>query len=560
MKKKPFQQNLQLFLLTGILLVVNLLASGFFVRWDLTKEKRYSLSAMSIETVRSLENDTAAFPIYVQVYLEGEFPPEIRRFQEAIRTTLIELGYYSGGLIDYEFIDPTGNPELQKEFAANGFPPVPMKVREAGRETLQNIFPLVVLRYRGREQIIDLFRSCIYPNGAVNVEKAESQLEYKLISAMQNLTSDRSKVVAILQGHGEIPYQQLSELSTELNNVYQVFAYDMKTLAGKGLPDFDAVIIPQPNRAFSERDKYELDQYLMRGGSLFWILDQQIVDMDMYEKRSTLTQLQSLNLDDMFMKYGFKLNYDLIQDLKCETTEVMAEGQSGAVFTSQPWIFYPRVLAFPEHPVTRNIEAVLLRYASSIDTFAQEGVKKSVFLKTSDQSRAVAGNQFIDLSDYLENPRPAALFREPGKIAGALLEGRFQSLFVGREVPRDSAAPGPAEARFIAENFPQAPGRMAIISDGEFVLGNFFRGQRRYLPYDNKTLAMNVVDYLAGDQALAGIRSKEVVARRLDRDKVIRYQGFIRTLNLALPVLLMVLFGVLRYYLRKRRQERLKSV
>lgn len=559
MKKKPFQQNLQLLILMGILIAVNLLASGFFARFDLTKEKRYSLSDMSIETARSLENDTAEFPVFIQVYLEGDFSPEIRRFQEAIRTTLTELGYYSSGLINYEFIDPTDNQELQRELSMKGFPPIPMKVREAGKETLQNIFPYMVLRYRDREQVLDLFRSCIYPNGAVNVEKAEAQLEYKLISSMQNVTAERAKVIAILQGHGEIAYQQLNELTNELANVYQVFAYDMQTLAGKGIPDFDALIVPQPNRAFSERDKYELDQYLMRGGSIFWVLDQQIVDMDMYEKRSTLTQLQELNLDDMFMKYGFKINYDLVQDLKCETTEVMVEGQSGAVFSSQPWIFYPRVLNFPTHPVTRNIEAVLLRYASTIDTFAQEGVKKNVFLRTSEQSRTVSGNQFIDLADYLENPRPAALFRESGQIAGVLMEGRFQSLFIGREVPRDSAAPGPAEARFIFENFPQAPARMAVLSDGEFVLGNLFRGQRRYLPYDNKTLLMNVVDYLAGDEALSGIRSKEVVARRLDKDKVIQYQGLIRTINLVLPVVVILLFGSLRYYLRKRRNESLVS-
>lgn len=559
MRKKSFQKNLQLLLIIGILIVVNLLASGFFTRFDLTKEKRYSLSDMSIETVESLQNDTAEFPLYIQVYLEGDFPPEIRSFQDAIRTTLTELGYYSGGLINYEFINPAQNKDLQRDFAMKGFPPIPMKVAEQGKETLQNIFPLMVLRYRGREQVVDLFRSCIYPNGAVNVEKAEAQLEYKLISAMQNVIRSQPKVVAILQGHGEHPYQSLNELTNEFANVYQVFAYDMATLAGKGMPNFDAVIVPQPTQPFSERDKYELDQYLMRGGSIFWMLDQQVIDMDMFEKRSTLTQLRELNLDDMFMKYGFKINYDLIQDLKCEPTEVFSEGQSGGVFTSQPWIFYPRVLAFPDHPVTRNVEAVLLRYASTIDTFFHPGVTKKVFLKSSNQSRVVEGNQFIDLADYLENPRPAALFKEPGQIAGVLMEGAFQSLFNGREAPLDSVAAQAPEARFVPQNFPQAPGRMAVLADGEFVLGNEFRGQRRFLPYDNKTLIMNVIDYLSGDQALSEIRSKEVVARRLDKDKVIQSKGLIQALNLILPVLVVLLFGMFRFYTRKRKNERLQT-
>jgi ABC-2 type transport system permease protein len=282
-------------------------------------------------------------------------------------------------------------------------------------------------------------------------------------------------------------------------------------------------------------------------------MNQQIVDMDMFEKRSTLTQLRDLNLDDMFMKYGFKLNYDLVQDLSCESTEVFQPGPSGGSVLEKKWIFYPMAFAFPGHPLDRNVDAVLMRYPSSIEPLAREGVEASVFLTTSEYSRTIQGSQFVDLAEYLENPPPPALFNKGPKITGLLLEGTFESLFAGREVPLDSAAPNPPTAKFGARS--GLPGKVAILSDGSFMLGKTFRGKRGYLPYDNKALLMNVTDYLAGDEALTGIRSKEVVIRRLDGEKVRDNAGWIRWMNLVLPVVAVVVFGVGRGIWRRRRWE-----
>jgi len=546
------QKNIQRLLLIGLIIVANLLLSAYFSRIDLTKEKRYSLSELTEETAESIE-----LPMTVSVYLEGEFPPNIREFQEALRTTLLEIKQYAGSQFDFEFVDPSNNPELQRSLQERGFTPVPIKVRLSATETKdQYMWPVMTIRYRQREIPIDLLKGATVmtqqgPN--INFVKAEADLEYKITSAMIRLMKERGGVVAVLEGHGEIPVSAIPDLGSEIQNNYNFFRLNLANAPNYEIsPSIDVLLVLQPTEPFSERDKYEIDQYLMRGGSIMWMLNHEIVDLNLYQKQSTLTELRELNLDDMFMRYGFKVNYDLVQDLECEPTEVFQpESQS---FFSKKWIFFPLSLGLPEHPISRNVDAVLMRYTSSIDTFNMPGVEKGVFLTTSPLSRTVQGSQFIDLNQYLQSPPPNSLFNKGPQIVGLQMEGIFPSLFDGREIPFDTAAPNPPPARFGAQNSPEAPGRMVVISDGQFALGKDFRAERSpRLPYDNKNLLMNAVDYLAGDEALSQIRSKEVITRRLDREKVVENEGFIRMLNIGLPILLIALFGGLRFYLRRKK-------
>ncbi|MBX7240906.1 MAG: gliding motility-associated ABC transporter substrate-binding protein GldG [Bacteroidia bacterium] len=567
------QQNIRYFLIIGIILILNLLSSAYFKRFDLTKEKRYSLSEVSVNTMDSLR-----YPMTFQIYMEGEYPPNIGRFQDAIRSTLVEMQQYANGNLDFEFIDPKNNNELIQELTKRGMPPIPVTVKTSEMETEnKKLFPYAYISYRGKEKYIDLVKGCVLPNGQLDFAGAEGDLEYKLVSPVRGLIKENAGNIAIVEGHGEIPIEMLGEWITGMQNTYNVFRYDMKKNAGNGIaptvseedmkkigkdiPEnlkyrsgIDVLIIAQPQKPFSEREKYEIDQYLMRGGSIFFILGQEIVDMDMFEKRSTLTQLRELNLDDLFLKYGFKINYNLIQDLSCEKTEVFTESSGGGSFQSLPWIFYPMVYQFPNSPISRNTDQVLLRYASSIDTIPQKGVTKQVFLTSSPDSRTVDGQQFIDLNTYLQEKPPVQLFKNKGnKITGVMIEGMFTSLFAGREAPVDSASPNPPSAIFGERS--ALPGHIGVISDGNFPMGKIFRGKRGYIPYDNKTILMNAVDYLAGDDALTKIRAKEVKIRMLDREKVTNNTFLIRIINLLLPVSLVALFGIVRMWLRKKRNS-----
>jgi len=549
--------SLNLLVVVGIIVVANLIVSQFFARIDLTAENRYSLSEVSLTTADSLN-----YPMSVKVYMEGDFPPNIRQFQDALKATLAELQQYSHGYLDYEFINPTGNKDILAEFQKRGIAPVPVMVRKNAAETARlDMYPVATVRQRDREVYIDLLKGCAKPNGEIDFQQAESDIEYKAVAAIRSILREDPVFVGVLGGHGERQPAEMPEFITELQNAGKnIYTFDMQKQPGKSIsPSLEVLLIVQPTERFSERDKYELDQYLMRGGCIFFVLNQEEVNLDLYEKRSTLTNLRDLNLDDLFMQYGFKVNYDLVQDLSCESVEFFQDGANGGGFTSQKWIFSPMVLQMPNHAVCRNTDAVLLRYPSSIDTFAMKGLYRGVFLQTSPYSRTVSGKQFIDVAEYLAAPPPQAMFRQGGRITGLMTEGRFSSLFTGRAVPMDSAARTPAEAVFLPNSTSVRPARMAVISDGEFPLGKLFRGKRRLLPYDNKTLLLNTVDYLAGDQTLTAIRSKEVVERRLDRDKVVRHATLIRVVNIALPLVLIAAFGVVRFWLRKRRNERLRS-
>ncbi|MFK7925264.1 MAG: gliding motility-associated ABC transporter substrate-binding protein GldG [Bacteroidia bacterium] len=546
--------NVRWFLIIVLLIVANLILSSFFFRVDMTKENRYSLSEVSESAL-----DTLAYPMFVTVYLDGDFPPDIRAFQDVLRTTLLEMKQYAHGNFDFEFVDPSSNPELQKQFQELGFMPVPVKYVDVDETRFKNMWPLAAFRYKDYEQYVDLLKGASVPTAQgpnVNFQKAESDLEYKLMSSVLNLSRERRGIVGLVRGHGELPNELIQELGTELVNSYNLVDFNMgSSYAGAAVsPDIDLLLIMQPVEAFSERDKYELDQYLMRGGSILWMLDYQKVDLDLFQKVSTLSELYELNLEDLFFKYGVKLNYDLVQDVSSETVELFDEASQN--FASHRWLFYPRYFELPNHPVTRNIDAVMMRYASSIDTMPQAGVKKTVFLSSTTRSRTVQGRQFIDINQYVQSPPPANLFNRQGLIMGLMMEGVFESLFTGREAPTDSLAPEKPTATFGARNNPASPGKMAIISDGAFPQPRNFRGRLQRVPFDNVDLVMNVIDYLAGDQALTEIRSKEVVARRLDRDKARDSAGSIRLLNLVLPNLLILLFGMILFYARKRKYSR----
>ncbi|MEM6764790.1 MAG: gliding motility-associated ABC transporter substrate-binding protein GldG [Bacteroidota bacterium] len=555
-EKKYRQLRIQALLIIALIVFVNLLASRFFYRWDLTKEKRYSLSEVSKQTAREL-----ASPMLISIYLEGDFPPVIRKLQETIRTTILEMKQYAGTRLEFEFVDPSKNQDLLKQFREKNIVPIPVRIRTSATDVARkDMFPVALFRYKGKEQYVNFLKGCVYPSGEVNFEKAEADLEYKLTSTIRNLSKEEGGVVVLLQGHGEKKLEELPlDLLADIQNSYNLFTFDMKANPGQSLsPDIDVLMVFDPVASFSERDKYELDQYLIRGGSILWVVDQEAVDLDLYQKRATLTELRELNLDDMFNRYGFKINYNLVQDINCEKTEVFREGPSGGIFDAYPWIFYPLIYSFSDNPIARNVETLLLRNASSIDTFSQENVKKTVLMRTSPNSRTIDGKQFIDLNQYLLAPPPEQLFIGKGPHTTALLlEGLFPSVFTGRvseEILLDSLATEMPTATFGTQNNPLAPGKMLVISDGDFVMSKSNRGEPSpYLPYDNKVFLMNAIDYLGGDIALTQIRSKEVVDRRLDRRKIAENEIFIKSLNLLLPIGLILVFGLIRYIWRRRK-------
>lgn len=584
------------------IILVNMIANAVFIRFDLTEENRYSISPVSQKILEEVPQ-----PIYVEIYLDGDFPARLRSFQDVVRTTLVEMDQYAETSVDYSFVTPDDNPELMNMLRSRGFAPQQVKVRRSATEVeTRPVWPIAVLRHGDREEYIDLFRGSMQPNGYIDFAKAEENLEYRLISSLRNISRERRPLIAIMQGHGEHmlepvfeegvdpsgqPVRRVVDLRTDmpqlvqaLNNAYDLAPLDLRrdALDGGISPSIDAVLIFQPRASFTEREKYELDQYIMRGGNVLFVLDQEVVDLDLYQKRATLTELHELNLDDFFMHYGFRINYNLIQDVRCERTEVFQEIGGKGTFDSKYWVFFPMIQEYTKHPITRNIEAVMLRYASSIDTFSRDGVDHQVFLQSSPRSRTINGKQFIDMSQYLQAPPPPSLFNKGPQIAGLLMEGHFPSLFAGRIAPVDSVFRNTPRAQFIpqsdmaaqviaamrkqgadqATNDPALDAyikaaaskrRIAVISDGDLPLGKQFQGNRQNVPYDNLDLIMNTVDYLVDDLGLSSIRSKEVAIRALNDEKIRQNETLIKVLNLGIPLLMVAIFGLVWTWRRKKR-------
>jgi gliding-associated putative ABC transporter substrate-binding component GldG len=263
-----------------------------------------------------------------------------------------------------------------------------------------------------------------------------------------------------------------------------------------------------------------------------------------------MTRLRNLNLDDLFMRYGFKINYDLIQDLNCSTMElVIPNPNAPPTFTAQPWIYYPLITALAEHPITRNLEAIKLRYVSSIDTYSRPNIRHIPLMLTSRYSRSLPGQLFVDLNQAIRQPPPPEALNGKGrKLVGTLIEGRFESLFQNRDIPVDAIAQEPPTARFLPRNVQDT--RMIVVGDGQVAIGEDVRGKVDFMAYDNKTFILNAIDYLLGGESLINIRAKDLQYRALDLQKVKGKENLIRILNLGAPLLLLILFGWSRAWRR----------
>ena len=542
----------------GGILLVNLLISGSIFRWDLTKEKRYSLTSLSKETAESL-----SYPIEVTAYMDGTYPLVISRFQQSIYATLEELGGYSRGKIILSYIDPNEDAAARDTLRRYGFTPIAVQVQSSATTRSQKaMYPVLHFRYGERTRWVNVLQNYAIPQRrgereVVNFDlvKAEANLEYEIVSTLRSLLRDRPPTLAFLTGHGELSWEEIAQdIQQELvSNTYRFGPLSLDALQGQGIvPEIDAVLIQQPTQAFSERDKYELDQYLMRGGNLIWVLDYQQVDFNMDLKANALTLLYELNIDDFFFKHGVKLNTDLILDLSCQKREFTQESPEGIQIESLPWVLYPIIRQLPELPFTRNVDATLLRYSGSIDTLPTPQIRKRIFLQSSAQSRKLESTSYLNVPSLLAAPSQPNLFNRGPFTTGILLEGNFQSLFVGRPVPKDSF---PSAQPFAPDG---NLGKMVLISDGEFLLGESFRGQRRFSPQDNRTLFFNLLEYLIGNESMAQIRAKEVVLRPLDTDKIQKYALSIRLVNILGPIFLIFCLGLLRYMYRRRRAKKLR--
>ncbi|MEQ8303699.1 MAG: gliding motility-associated ABC transporter substrate-binding protein GldG [Cyclobacteriaceae bacterium] len=544
-----------LLLANGIALVVvlNMLASLYFFRIDLTEEQRYTIKEPTRQLLSELTDD-----VFIEVYLEGDLNAGFQRLQRSVRELLEEFRITSNNRIQFTFTNPEmalgkqAQSEFMQDLAERGVSPLSVIDTKGGERIEKIIFPGAIIEADGFETSVMLLKGDRTRGADQVLNQSIEGLEYEFASAIYKLTNTNRKKIGLLTGHGELDSLEIASLNNALLDQYEVRKVDItrrETIEG-----YDAIIVAKPRFTFSERDKFKLDQYVMRGGKLLLMIDKMDAAMDSASREDYFAFPYNLNLDDLLFRYGVRINPDLIQDRVAARYPIVT-GQIGGQpqIVQMDWPFFPLVNSYADHSITRNLDASFLKFASSIDTVKAVGVRKQLLASTSPASRAI-GTPVNVSANSLRSLDPALLSQGPIPVA-YLLEGRFSSLYKNRFVPEGIAA-----EKVVEES---EDTKIIVVSDGDLARNNVNgrTGQPQQLGLDpisnytfaNEGLILNMLAYLTEEEGLIIARNKEVKIRPLDKEKVSAERTFWQLLNIVLPLVLLAGIGLVKNQLRKRR-------
>ncbi len=544
-----------LLLANGIALVVvlNMLASLYFFRIDLTEEQRYTIKEPTRQLLSELTDD-----VFIEVYLEGDLNAGFQRLQRSVRELLEEFRITSNNRIQFTFTNPEmalgkqAQSEFMQDLAERGVSPLSVIDTKGGERIEKIIFPGAIIEADGFETSVMLLKGDRTLGADQVLNQSIEGLEYEFASAIYKLTNTNRKKIGLLTGHGELDSLEIASLNNALLDQFEVRKVDITRRAT--IEGYDAIIVAKPRFTFSERDKFKLDQYVMRGGKLLLMIDKMDAAMDSASREDYFAFPYDLNLDDLLFRYGVRINPDLIQDRVAARYPIVT-GQIGGQpqIVQMDWPFFPLVNSYADHSITRNLDASFLKFASSIDTVKAVGVRKQLLLSTSPASRAI-GSPVNVSANSLRSLDPALLSQGPIPVA-YLLEGRFASLYKSRFVPEGIVA------EKVVEESEDA--KIIVVSDGDLARNNVNgrTGQPQQLGLDpisnytfaNEGLILNMLAYLTEEEGLIIARNKEVKIRPLDKEKISAERMFWQLLNIVLPLVLLAGIGLVKDQLRKRR-------
>ena len=528
--------------------LVNTLASRFYSRLDLTVDNRYTLSYTTKDLLENVDQD-----IWVSVYLKGDFPLDFKRLQQATKQHLEELKSHNSH-IRFTFNNPLG---LENELINKGMQPSRLTVEENGSIKEVVIFPWAEITYKNRTTLVPLLFSSNQAGGS-QLQHSIENLEYGFSNAINTLMQDKRKSIAVLRGNGELENIYLYDFLNNLKDKYNLAEYTLESAANfpentlDGIKKYDLLLIAKPTKAFSENEKLILDQYITNGGKSLWLLDHVTAEMDSLQQTGeAYFMARNLNLTDLLFSYGARINHDLVQDLYASKIAI-ATGNIGnkTQFNQFLWHHYPLVKPSSKHAISKNVEAVNLKFPSSIDTL-KNTIKKQVLLQSSPLTKITGLPNIISLSAIANKPTPDD-FSSKSKILGVLLEGEFQSAYSHRTKP--------FETDFIAKG---KPNKMIIISDGDIIANQISKGEPTKMEIDkwtgqrfgNKDFLNNVVDYLLDDTGLLSIRGKALNIKLLNKEKTHNQRSFWQVLNVVLPLLGLLVFGLIYRFLRRKKYQ-----
>ena len=531
-----------------VLILFNIINQKFYTRIDLTKDNRYTIAKVTEDLINKIDKQ-----LLIKVYLEGDFPSEFKRLQIETRQFLEELSA-KNSRIKVQFIRPDNQRE---KLIKAGMIPSQLTVKEDGILSNAIIFPWAEILYKNKKNKVSLLTNGTAQSQEDQLEKAIENLEFSFSNAIYELQEEKEKKIAVLSGNGELSDVQLYSFLSEVTKKHRLakFTLDsvttnpLKTLLD--LQQFDLTIIAKPTQPFTENEKLVLDQYIINGGKTLWMLENVQADTDsLYNNGSMLAYPRDLNLTDFFFSYGLRVNATLLQDLYAAKIP-LATGNIGnkPQFQNLNWFYHPLVSGNPNHAISKNITPVRLRFANQIDTL-QNNLKKTPLLMSSMLTKKVGTPAIIELNSIANEPREEE-FSSGFQITGLLTEGLFNSMYTDRVKP------------FSIHDFRKKSlyNKMVVISDGDIGRNQLQKGKPFDLARDkwtdeqfgNKEFLLNVVDYLLDDNGLIELRNKNIQINLLDKKRAFEERTFWQFINIALPLLILTIFGCMFHYLRKRK-------
>ncbi len=535
-------------LLLAVLIILNFLSTSFFKRFDLTKDKRYSLSETTSVLVEKINK-----PLIVNVYLEGDFPSEFQRLQIETRQFLEELKSQNSA-IRFRFVNPDG---IGEELIKNGMSASRLTVEEDGKLSETIIFPWAEIFYGKKKQIVSLLSNTNTSSQESQLETAISSLEYSFANAIHLVTEKKKKSIAILAGNGELEDIKMYSLLSELRKKYHLAKFTLDSAQNnpvkttQDLKKFDLSIIAKPTEKFTDKEKLVLDQFIINGGKTLWMIDNLNADTDsLYNEGRMMAFRRDLNLTDLLFSYGVRINNKLVQDIYASKL-TLAAGNSGnqPKFESFDWFYHPLVGANPNHPITKNILPVRFRFTTQIDTI-QKDIKKTPLLVSSVTSKLSGVPKIIQLKEITREPLQKE-YTANNQLLAVLLEGNFHSAYESRTKPFETS-----NFKSISE-----ANKMVVIADGDIGRNQILKGKPYDLAVDkwtqqrfgNKDFLLNTIDYLLDDNGLINLRNKSIKLQILDKKRAYKEKTFWQFLNSIVPISLLALFGFVFNFWRKRK-------
>lgn len=546
------------------LVAFNWLASLYHTRIDFTNEKRFTLSAATKKVLKKIDD-----VVQVDVFLKGDFPSGFKKLANSTGEVLQEFKEVAGKKLQYRFISPEENVEgtdikWADTLGALGFYPINLTSQVKAGQQQQNIYPVAFVHYKEQVMPVMLYqgktKAITYPE----INSAEAMMEFNFISAVDKLLQKSKPVVGYLTGNGEPTGYNVEDLvKNTLQQEYQF--YTINPNIQPVIPEeFSVLFVVKPTEPFSDEAKLKLDQYVMHGGKILFFMDKLNAELDSLQskKGEVVAYDRELALNNLLFKYGVRINSDLVMDLQCDFLpfDVSGNGQ----FELLPWNYFPVFETRSDHIINKNLGFVSGRFVNSIDTVEAEGIKKTVLLSSSANSRTVATPALISVKENIDAPENEK-FKKANIPIAVLLEGKFQSLFSNRLSQSMNDTLQKYGSVFLQQCI--ADNKMIIVADGDIVLNSVIKGNqpipmgmnpytygsKREFTFANKDFLQNCLDYLINTSGLSEAKAKDYTLRLLDKKKVDEGKTTWQLINIIVPILLVFLFAVIYQFIRKRK-------